>query len=405
MNKGLERVPRPKKDIVEWEAGQVRYDKSCPSSMEKKEKSMEATQILKASFGASAMMGDMIAKAENAEKAYLGKLDITPEGKMEGFTGSGAMPKGSKPGDVIGEEKAKELAGEGPKAAERKLKAPPLPSARTIGPPAIPPKVVAPGTGGAGSSMPGEAFTSAKPVKLVKPKTESIRPEKPEGPTKKAIEMLKAKKEESSPANPDQEQWSVSGFNMGGRARAATGCHDEFGGEHHGGQGPAQESVGGFPHAGSGPAQTSFGGVVHGGQGPAQTSVSGQANPGREGALNKAVTAQSMPRMPRAMAMAMDTWRSATRVLSRNNIESHVGEGHLKGELLEQSNYNAQQYGAQPPVDILKACGACGRSYTFRKGITEECPTCSINKSNYCSRCNEHLVKSSGGAKFCPQCG
>lgn len=288
----------------------------------------------------------MISKAKECmDKADMGTLKQGPGGKME-YSGAPAEKlgiAGKKPG-TVGDTHFEQ----GPPAAKKQV-----------------------ATGGA---KPPPVPSDAKSM------------------TKAATEILKG------PANDAKEPGPVQGFNMGGKDRASTSCQDDTGEEHHGGAGAAQESVSGFPQAGSGPAQTSVSGTPHAGSGPAQTSVAGKANPAN---LSKAVTSMAMPRMPRAMAMAMDTWRSATRVLNRDSIEKHAGVGPLNGETIQAVEEASHDRATRPEADVIKACNSCGRTYTLRKGMNDACPSCSMNKSVHCS-CGMRLVKSHGGFSVCP---
>lgn len=234
------------------------------------------------------------------------------------------------------------------------------------------------GATGAVAGHPSGVLSSA-------PLHDPVTPKKVAGMSKsqEATEILKAmfqkaKSAERSSGNPANEQGPVSGTAHGGQGPATTTCSitEE---ESHAGKGPAQTSVSGTPHAGSGPAQTSVSGMPHAGSGPAQTSVSGTPSAGREGAMNKAVGAMSVPQMPRAMAMAMDQWRSATNVLTRGNsrFAKHAGTGPLNGEVLAQVEDDSQERTTRHYRNpVLKACGGCGRTYTLRKS-DDSCPTCS----------------------------
>jgi len=265
---------------------------------------------------------------------------------------------------------------------------------------------------GVGGTFAKEEAASAKPsVPKVKPSTVSPPPIPSAGRTKppplptstkavkgamlmplksmeKATNMLKDMVSKASEGNPAKEPGPVSGSVHGGKGPACTGCP---GGEED-------------DHPGKGPAKTSVAGPAHGGKGPAQTSVSGSYAPGNEGNMSKAMTASAMPRMPRAMAMAMDTWRSATNVLTRGNSkfvdQAEVGPLTPTGPVQKASN---EQVANHNYGEVLKSCGSCGRTYRIYKGM-EDCPTCSMNKSQHCS-CGYHLVKSHGGHPSCPICG
>jgi hypothetical protein len=327
----------------------ISLDGGGRGSQTKKSSTSEATNMLKGKgkgkdCGDEAMMDKMIAKAkETAEKAYLGEVKFGSDGPK--LTGGAKQSEGQHPASAGGPNAFSPFATAGEKANAPK-----------------PAKAAAASGGsdkGVMTSAPKEGGAKPPPI-----------PADAKSMTKSAVEILKASGAASG--NPQKEQGPVSGFNMGGKDRAETdcGCDDD---EKHAGKGPAQQSVSGTPHAGSGPAQQSVSGTPHAGSGPAQTNVKGRANPAREGGLNKAVTAMAMPRMPRAMAMAMDTWRSATRVLSRNNLDvekniAHAGAGPLNAETIQTVEDASQERASRIPIEMTKSCNGCGRTYTLRKG-------------------------------------
>ena len=275
------------------------------------------------------------------------------------------------------------------------------------------------GATGAVSGAPSGVLTSAP----AQPAAAPAAPKKVASMSKsaEATEILKGMiAKANSPANPANEPGPVSGTPHGGNGPGSTTCSitDE---ESHGGKGEAQSSVSGAAHAGSGPAQQSVSGTPHGGSGPAQTNVSGTSAPGNEGNMDKgehrrdgtgpwgrgagpgdgkgcgeenvdkAIQAGSIPRMPRAMAMAMDDWRSATNVMTRGNsrFAKHAGTGPLNGEVLAEVEERAAERTPDYRNGVLKACGGCGRTFTLHKS-TDTCPTCS-------ARDGQMMAKSRGG--------
>lgn len=122
-----------------------------------------------------------------------------------------------------------------------------------------------------------------------------------------------------------------------------------------------------------------------------------------KGAVNKAVTARSIPRLPRALQQEMIR-RNAQSVMTRGNsrFAKDIHTGPLTGEVIETVEEEAQK---RTRPDVYKACGGCGRRYRLFKGVDSGCPTCSINKSTHCSKCQTQLVKSHGGTVRCPLCG
>jgi len=234
------------------------------------------------------------------------------------------------------------------------------------------------------------------------------------------------------PGNESQEAGPVHGAAFAGREGNENGpVH----GTPHGGRGPAQTSVHGFDGPGN-DSQMNKGsgaleGAVHEPSGKPLTSkhaagyetAMADHKRGRDlgsmkphpsdhpewaagyrqavghikaGKISKAVGARAVPRMPRAMAMAMDTWRSATRVLTRGNsaFAQQVGTGPLQGEVLESLDgpafENVTRHGP-----VLKSCETCGRTYTLQKS-DDGCPTCSrLPYSNMAKSRGGYLIPSS----------
>lgn len=120
------------------------------------------------------------------------------------------------------------------------------------------------------------------------------------------------------------------------------------------------------------------------------------------GQVKKAVTASSIPRIPRALAQEMIR-RNAQNVMTRGNsrFAEVVGTAPLQGELLEEVDSSPSR---RIHAEVYKSCGQCGRRY-MEKSFPNGCPTCGMNKSQHCSKCGTYLHKSHGGSVFCPLCG
>lgn len=90
--------------------------------------------------------------------------------------------------------------------------------------------------------------------------------------------------------------------------------------------------------------------------------------------VEKAMSARSVPRMPRAMAMQMDAWRNATNVMTRTN--SRFSDGINTAVLLPDPTETVPQalVDSNPVV-----CKGCGRSY-MHKSFPAGCPTCMSRK-------------------------
>jgi rubrerythrin len=121
--------------------------------------------------------------------------------------------------------------------------------------------------------------------------------------------------------------------------------------------------------------------------------------------VEKAMKAASMPRIPRALMN--DTYRSATAVLTRNHsaIAKDVSALHT-GPLTDEGikELQEEEYNRTKRMPVYKSCEGCGRTFMV-KSMNDPCPTCSVNKSHYCSKCHQHLVKSGNGSVTCPLCG
>jgi hypothetical protein len=119
--------------------------------------------------------------------------------------------------------------------------------------------------------------------------------------------------------------------------------------------------------------------------------------------VDKALSAASIPRLPRALAAAQDQYRSATAVMTRGNsrFAKDIHTGPLTGEVIEDLEEDAAMRTRQMPV--YKSCFGCGRTY-MAKGQDAECPTCSVVMSKSCSSCGYTLVKSIGNHARCPIC-
>jgi len=90
--------------------------------------------------------------------------------------------------------------------------------------------------------------------------------------------------------------------------------------------------------------------------------------------MEKAMSARSVPRMPRALAMQMDSWRNATNVMTRGN--SRFSDGINTAVLLPDPTeaVSTAMVDSNPVV-----CKGCGRSY-MHKSFPAGCPTCTSRK-------------------------
>jgi hypothetical protein len=119
--------------------------------------------------------------------------------------------------------------------------------------------------------------------------------------------------------------------------------------------------------------------------------------------VDKALSARSIPRLPRALAAALraDPMRSGAMVLTV------PGGTPLHGELLDElpeDSARRDKEQLERSYGVYKSCSGCGRRY-LAKSADAECPTCSVNKSMSCSNCGRMLIKSHGGGPAtCPIC-
>lgn len=108
------------------------------------------------------------------------------------------------------------------------------------------------------------------------------------------------------------------------------------------------------------------------------------------GKMRKALTGASVPRVSRVRIKAseIDIYRSATTPISRVNCVHDVDSGPLSPNHFDDRTMSKSKF-----------CGGCGRSYN-----SDECPTCETKKSYYCGDCGRQMIKSMGGGKLCPKC-
>lgn len=121
-------------------------------------------------------------------------------------------------------------------------------------------------------------------------------------------------------------------------------------------------------------------------------------------AMDKAIGARSVPRLPRAMVQEMIR-RNAQSVMTRGNsrFAKDIHTGPLTGETVKELEEDAARRTGR--FEVFKSCDGCGRRYKMFKGIDSGCPTCSVNKSSHCGTCGSQLLKSHGGSVNCPLCG
>lgn len=367
------------------------------------------------------------------EKAYLGEW--TPQG----FTGSGAAPKGYKPGtgQAVGEAAAEKMSPSDPKQATSMGG----PAMKVSGakPAQTSTKVATSGGGVSGGGGP-QVLTSAgaspppTPKEALKPGSTLTMTSVAGDKAKKVASVNKGQKIEEGTVVPmaslgfgkSLQEWLMNktGINdlmeksvvcHGGKGPAKTGAgtphppnkgpaktgsvtDDE---DNYPGKKPTSKSVG-TVHGGKGPAQTGKGSPHPPNKGPAKTGLGTPHSPARDEGMNKAMTARGIPRVSRAMAMNMDTWRSATNVLTRTNAML-APQGFPVAELAEP----AVDAGGRPTThesvykSDLSNCPLCGRTFSKSHG---ECPSCSMNKALSCKSCGGHMVKEHGGMR-CSACG
>lgn len=382
------------------------------------------------SVGAGSLAAGMGKGVGDQKKADLGTW--TPSG----FTGEGAAPKGYKPAgdpstakpyhkdpakaEAIGEKiqatdpKQVSSMGAPPKA---KPEAPSISGSKPAYMKEAPSKVTVATSGGGKTN--GGVLTSAGASPPSLPK-ESLKP----GSTLTMTSVAgKPKAEQAASMGKALQEWLMNktGINdlmdksvacHGGKGPAKTGAGSPHppnkgpaktgkGSEHHPGKGPAQRSVDWDEeenHGGKGRAKTGAGTPHHPNRGPAKTGAGKPHSPAKEG-MNKAMTARGIPKVSRAMAQSMDTWRSATNVLTRTNAMLSP-QGFPTAEPVVDASGRPSTYEGVYKSD-LSNCEMCGRTFAKSHG---DCPTCSMNKALTCKGCGGHMVKGHGGMK-CSACG
>jgi len=381
-------------------------------------------------------------KSDTTEKAYLGSVNIGKQGAT--FSGSGTRPAGTPtaggvklPEHVVKEEEHRTILAQEGKPQPTKF-APSTPAA------AAKPRLSMGSVrvGGASGlhtvSHGGDVLTSARatppPIPAAAAKEKSMK--------KSAIEMLQDMMK-CFAGNDANRQGPVRGAqhpNAGPAQMSVTPNAEEDHVAARASQGPVHGSA----HMGIGPAQTSVApneeedhvgsrssqGSVHGtaapgnvsqmnksdeedyaGKGPSQGKVHGKqsagcpkkeqgpvhgaAAAGNESEVSKAVTSMSVPRLPRALAVSMDTWRSATQAMTRGNsvFAKHAGAGPLNAEVLNILEHDEDERTHRSP--IIKSCDGCGRTYTLHKGMEDKCPSCStMGQTNMAKSQNGTLISS-----------
>lgn len=355
--------------------------------------------------GARPSVGTGLGKSKGDEKkAYLGEFK-----PGSGFTGSGAAPAGYKPGSgqAVGEAAAEKMS---PSTAphERPGFTPPKLSGGSK-PPAVPGTEHV-GTSG-GSKIGGKEggphiFTSAAPEApaVAKPSLKpgstlamtSVAKPGSEKSMKKAMDDLMAKAQAHGGKGPAKTGAGEVHYPNAGPARTGKIEWDEE--ENQAGSGRAQTGAG-TPHPpNAGPAQTGAGERRPPNAGPAQMGAGEVHMPGRE--VSKAMMASSIPRMPRGMAASMDTWRSATSVLTRTNAMLHP-QAPLTPDPLADAGGRPSTHTGFYKSDLM-SCENCGRTFAKSHG---ECPTCSMNKALTCKSCGSSMHKGRDGELKCSVCG
>jgi len=168
--------------------------------------------------------------------------------------------------------------------------------------------------------------------------------------------------------------------------------------ENQAGSGRAQTGAG-TPHPPNrGPAKTGAGETHHPNAGPAQTGVGERHWEGRE--VSKAMKASSVPRLPRGMAASMDTWRSATSVLTRTNALLRPQIALIPDSLADGSGRPSTH--TEFYKSDLMSCENCGRTFAKSHG---ECPTCIMSKALTCKSCGSAMHKGRDGDLRCSACG
>ena len=125
--------------------------------------------------------------------------------------------------------------------------------------------------------------------------------------------------------------------------------------------------------------------------------------------LSKAVTARSLPRIPRALQPQKDIFRSAMDIptnkdsrLAKDIPSMHAG--YLKPDVLAQVRRDEEErtHREVNKSGELQDCDVCGR--VFSKSF-DACPTCQISKAAMCKACGHQMVKGRDGELHCSICG
>lgn len=243
----------------------------------------------------------------------------------------------------------------------------------------------------------GEAEPSMKPGSTLSLTSLKAPGSKSMGKAKKSMEdlmeMSKAVHGGKGPAKTGPGQWNCP--NAGPAHRGVIDWDEE---ENQAGSGRAKTGAG-TPHPpNAGPAKTGAGQVESPNAGPAQTGAGERHWPGRE--MGKALRASFVPRLPRAMAASLDTWRSATNVLTRTNAMLQP-QAPLTPDPLADAGGRPSTHTEFYKSDLMR-CENCGRAFAKSHG---ECPTCSMNKALTCKSCGASMHKGRDGELRCSACG
>jgi hypothetical protein len=316
---------------------------------------------------------------EETEKAYLGQLKIGKDGAK--FDGSGVMPAGTKAGgqEVVGDkvmDKVMGKEGEGSKIQSKFT--PKVPS----GAPAhLPNQTHATTSGGGNTNFSGPSVATSAGVS--KPEFATVKNKSlKKGSDERESKILHHQRMSSkhAAANSKTKDPFVSA-----KHEEAVRLHDVAMEAHDAGYANRQKASAKADAFSSKLFRT-----------PTGSGVSKALDELTE--ISKAVTSRSVPRMPRALAQSLDTWRSATSVLTTGNSRY---AGTIQPYQAEGSPLHST------PVEVMKSnyvsCGGCGRTF-MQKSFPDGCPTCLISKAHQCVK-GHSMTKGHDGNYRCSVCG
>ena len=121
--------------------------------------------------------------------------------------------------------------------------------------------------------------------------------------------------------------------------------------------------------------------------------------------FGKALSTKSFPVTNRSKFDHYDQTRMTNSVMTRDNSkfakDYNFHTGPLTPETIKLTEEESERRTHQKD-GIYKSC-ICGRTY-LAKSEVDDCPSCSVWKSQLCKKCGNSLMKTKDGSLFCEKC-